>query len=115
MVPPPPHRSSRISHLSKRYLGILIKDLEEAFLVRDRDIRNDLKIYDEAILDVDSEKWMEATKSKIDSMHSNQVWILVDPPEDIVSIRCKWIDKRKIGSNGQVETYKARLVVKDYS
>ena len=37
----------------------------------DRDIRNDLKTYDEAMLDVDSKKWMKATKSKIDSMHSN--------------------------------------------
>ena len=43
----------------------------------DRNIRNDLKIYDEIILDVDSEKWMEAMKSEIDSMHSNQVWSLV--------------------------------------
>ena len=51
--------------------GILIEDLGEAFLVGDRDIRNDPKTYDEAMLDVDSEKWMDAMKSEIDSMHSN--------------------------------------------
>ena len=54
-------------------------------------------------------------KSKIDSMHSNQVWILVDPPKSIVSIGCKWIYKRKIDADGKVETYKARLVAKGYS
>ena len=48
-------------------------------------------------------------------MHSNQVWTLVDPPEGIVPIRCKWIFKRKIGADGNVETFKARLIVKGYS
>ena len=57
--------------------------------MRDRDIMNDPKTYDEAILDIDFEKWMEAMKSEIDSMHSNQVWSLVDPPEGIIPIRCK--------------------------
>ena len=71
MVPPLPHRSSRISHPHERYLGILIEDLEEVFLIEDRDIRNDPKTYDEVMLDVDSEKWMEVMKSEIDSMHSN--------------------------------------------
>ena len=89
MIPPPPRRSNRISRPTERYLGILTENLEEAFLVRDRDIRNDPKTYDEAILDVDSEKWMEAIKSEIDSMHSNQVWSLVDPPEGIVPIGYK--------------------------
>ena len=78
----------------------------------DRDIRNDLKIYDEAMLDVDSKKWMEAMKLEIDSMHSNHVWSLVDLFEGIVPIGCKQIYKKKIGSDGKVETYKARLVVK---
>ena len=48
-------------------------------------------------------------------MYSNQVWTLVDPPEGIVSIRCKWIYKRKIDVDGKVEIYKAKLVAKDYS
>ena len=56
MIPSLPHKSSRVSHPPERYLDILTEDLEEAFLVRDRDIRNDPKTYDEAILDVDFEK-----------------------------------------------------------
>ena len=86
---PPIRRSNRISHPPERFLGILTEDLEEAFLMGDRDIRNDLKTYDETILDIDSEKWMEAMKSEIDSIHSNQVWTLVDPSKYIVSIGCK--------------------------
>ena len=51
----------------------------------------------------------------MDSMHINHVWTLVDPPEGIVPIGCKWIYKRKIGIDGKVEIYKARLVAKGYS
>ena len=54
-------------------------------------------------------------KLEIDSMHSNQVWTLVDLLEDVVSIGCKWIYKRKIDADGKVETYKARLMAKGYS
>ena len=73
MVPPPPHRSKRVIRPPKRYLGILTKNLEEVFLMGDRDIRNDPKTYDEIMLNIDFEKWMEAMKSKIDSMNSNQI------------------------------------------
>ena len=38
----------------------------------------------------------------------------MDPPEGIVRIRCKWIFKKKIRANGQVDSFKARLVEKDY-
>ena len=86
IIPPLPRKSSRVSHPPKRYLAILTEDLEKAFFVRDRDIRNDFKTYNEAMLDVDSEKWMEVMKSEINSMHANQVWTLVDPPEGIVPI-----------------------------
>ena len=47
-------------------------------------------------------------------MYSNQVWTLVDPPDGINPIGCKWIFKRKIGADCQVETYKARLVAKGF-
>ena len=60
MIPPPPRRTNRISYPPERYLGILIEDLEKAFLVSDRDIRNDPKTYDETILDINFEKWMDA-------------------------------------------------------
>ena len=36
--------------------------------------------YDEAMSDIDSRKWLDAMKSEMDSMYTNQVWTLVDPP-----------------------------------
>ena len=53
-------------------------------------------------------------KFKMESMRVNDVWTLVDPPEGIKPIRCKWIFKRKRSTDGKVETYKAHLVVKGY-
>ena len=85
------------------------------FLIGNGIYGDDPKTYNEAISDIDSEKWLEAIKSKIDSMHSNQVWTLVDPAKDIIPIGCKWIYKRKIGADENVETFKAKLVVKGYS
>ncbi|MUG03538.1 hypothetical protein ECC01_21350 [Bacillus tequilensis] len=52
--------------------------------------------------------------SEMDYIYSNKVWNLVDAPEGIVPIGCKWIFKKKIGVDGKVETYKARLVAKGY-
>ena len=53
-------------------------------------------------------------QSKMESMHTNKVWILVDAPEDINLIGCKWIFKKTIGADGQIEIYKARLVAKGF-
>ena len=64
--------------------------------------------------DIDSVKWLEAMKSEIDSMYQNQVWDLVDAPEGIKPIGCKWIYKRKTDAEGNIQTYKARLMVKGY-
>ena len=62
----------------------------------------------------DSDRWLQAMESEIDSMYVNQVWNLVDAPEGVNPIGCKWIYKKKIGADGQVETYKARLVAKGF-
>ena len=53
-------------------------------------------------------------RSEIESMNVNDVWTLVDPPEGVKPIGCKWIFKRKRGADGKVEIYKARLVAKGY-
>ena len=88
-VPQPPRRSSRVFLPSERYMGMLIEKIKKIFLMRDRGHGDDLNIFDEVMSDIDFEKWLDAMKSEIDSMHSNQVWILVDQLEDIVPIGCK--------------------------
>ncbi|KAL0411207.1 UNVERIFIED_CONTAM: Retrovirus-related Pol polyprotein from transposon TNT 1-94 [Sesamum latifolium] len=39
----------------------------------------------------------------------------VDPPKDVRPVGCKWVYKRKFGADGEVMTFKARLVVKGYT
>ena len=43
-------------------------------------------------------------------MYSNHVWKLVNLPERVKHIECKWVYKRKIGLDRKVETYTARLL-----
>ncbi|KAL0433527.1 UNVERIFIED_CONTAM: hypothetical protein Slati_2687000 [Sesamum latifolium] len=65
--------------------------------------------------DINSDKWLEAMKSEMDSMGSNQVWTLVDPPKCVRPVGCKWVYKRKLGADGEVTAFKARLVTKGYT
>ena len=71
--------------------------------------------YKEAINDIDAHHWVQAMKSELDSMYSNQVWDLVKAPKGIKPVGCKWVYKRKRGIDGKVETFKARLVAKGYT
>ena len=71
--------------------------------------------YRDAMDDSDKDKWQDAMNHEMESMYSNSVWELVDQPEDVMPIGCKWIFKRKRGIDGKVETFKARLVAKGYT
>ena len=71
--------------------------------------------YEDAMKDIDAHHWVKVIKSKSDSMYSNQVWDFVETTIDIKPVGCKWVYKRKIGVNGKVETFKARLVAKEYT
>ncbi|KAL0293323.1 UNVERIFIED_CONTAM: Retrovirus-related Pol polyprotein from transposon TNT 1-94 [Sesamum radiatum] len=51
----------------------------------------------------------------MDSMGSNQVWTLVDPPKGAMPVGCKWVYKRKLGADGEVTVFKAKLVAKGYT
>jgi len=52
-------------------------------------------------------------QSEIAPMYTNSLWTLVNPPEGIKPIGCKWIYKRKRDGDGNVETFKARRLQKD--
>jgi hypothetical protein len=66
----------------------------------------------EAMMDPDSEKWQTAMRSEIDSMDDNHVWDLVDPPDGVKPIECKWIYKKKRDMYGNVHIHKVRLIAK---
>ncbi|KAL0361329.1 UNVERIFIED_CONTAM: hypothetical protein Sradi_3817400 [Sesamum radiatum] len=85
------------------------------FLGLTSQLDNDPRTYEEAISDIDSNKWLEAMRSEVDSIGSNQVWTLVDLLKDVKPVRCKWVYKRKLGTNVAVTAFKARFVVKGYT
>ncbi|KAK8631789.1 hypothetical protein V6N13_028568 [Hibiscus sabdariffa] len=105
----PLRRSTRECHEPERY-GFLVTTHGDVILV-DHD---EPKTYQEAVASPDSEKWLEAMRSEMDSMSDNQVWTLVEPPEGIKPIGCKWVFKKKTDMDGNVQTYKGRLVAKGY-
>ena len=104
----PIHRSDRVHHAPKRY-GFIVENNEAQIIENDEPLT-----YTDAVVSRDSDRWLEAMRSEIDSMYVNQVWTLVDAPEGVSPIGCKWVYKKKIGADGQVKTYKARLVAKGF-
>ena len=75
---------------------------------------DELANYEEAMMNPDSPKWLEAMKSEMGSMYENKVWTLVDLPDDRWAIENKWIFKRKTDTDGSVIIYKARIVAKGF-
>ena len=59
----------------------------------------------------DSKLWYDAMKEELESMAKNQVWEIVELPKGVKAVGCKWVYKTKKDSNGNIERYKARLVV----
>ncbi|KAG8481078.1 hypothetical protein CXB51_025801 [Gossypium anomalum] len=105
----PPRRSLREHHAPERY-GFLITTYGDILLI-DQD---EPRTYQEAVVSPDSEKWLKAMRFEMDSMYENQVWTLVDPPEGVKPIGCKWVFKKKTDIDGNVQTYKGRLVAKGF-
>jgi len=63
--------------------------MQEMFLYGEGDLVFDPTTYEEGISNIDSKRWLEAMQEEMESMYSNQVWTLVDPPDGIVPISCK--------------------------
>ena len=53
-------------------------------------------------------------KSEMQSVYDNQVWTLIDPTDGLKIIGCKWVFKKKTNMDGNVHTYKARLIAKGF-
>ena len=80
-----PRRSGRIRNQIQRF--------EDEVLLLDND---EPTTYKEAMMGPDSDKWLNAMKSEIESMYENQVLNLVDPPEGSKPTECKWIFKKTL-------------------
>ncbi|KAA0050040.1 gag/pol protein [Cucumis melo var. makuwa] len=91
------------------------KGLSEAQIIIPDDGIDDPLTYKHAMNDVDCDQWIKAMDLEMESMYFNSVWTLVDQPNDVKPIGCKWIYKRKRDQAGKVQTFKARLVAKGYT
>ncbi|KAG8472923.1 hypothetical protein CXB51_035047 [Gossypium anomalum] len=98
-------QSLRERHAPERY-GFLITTSD--ILLIDQD---EPRTYQEAVASPDSKKWLEAMRSEMDSMYENQVWTLVDPPEGIKPIGCKWVFKKKTDMDAMFKSIKILLTI----
>ncbi|KAK8943207.1 hypothetical protein KSP39_PZI008734 [Platanthera zijinensis] len=103
-------RSGRPRFEPERY-GFLVSQIGNVLLM---DHDDEPATYQEAMNGPESDKWLEAMKSEMDSMYANQVWNLVEPPEGVRPIGCKWVFKKKTDMDGNVQTFKRRLVAKGF-
>ncbi|KAH9685593.1 hypothetical protein KPL70_014018 [Citrus sinensis] len=105
-----PCRSGRVTRLPARYIF-----LGETYMaISDEHVQNPTS-YNEALIDRDVKFWKKAMNQEMESVYSNKVWELVEAPNGVKPIGCKWIYKRKRGVDGRVETFKARLVAKGFT
>ncbi|GKC06055.1 retrotransposon protein, putative, ty1-copia subclass [Tanacetum coccineum] len=71
--------------------------------------------YKAALLDPESDKWLNAMNVEMQSMKDNEVWDLVDLPPNGKTIGSKWLFKKKTDMDRVVYTFKARLVAKGFT
>nr|GEZ25528.1 hypothetical protein [Tanacetum cinerariifolium] len=105
----PIRRSTRIRHAPDRmclYINVVEHELG--------DLGEPAK-YKAALLDPESEKWLNTMNVEIQSMKDNEVWVLVELPPNGKTVGSKWLFKKKTDVEGVVHTYKAHLVAKGYT
>ena len=76
---------------------------------------NDPETFSQAMSSKESNSWYNVMKEKMNSMASNQVWDLVELPDGIKAIGCKWVFKTKKDSLDNIERHKAILVAKGFN
>ena len=75
---------------------------------------NDKPTYQEAISGLDAEKWRAAMMDELQNITENHVWQLTPPPHNRRALGLRWVLTVKRGAQGNVERYKARLVVQGF-
>lgn len=69
----------------------------------------------EALNGLEKESWKLAIEKEMRSLMENHTWDLVPLPNGQKALKNKWVLRRKTDTNGNIERYKARLVVKGCS
>jgi hypothetical protein len=59
--------------------------------------------------------WKKAVNNEMNSILSNNTWILIDLPSASKLLRCKYVFRREHDTNDFIQTFKAILVVKGFT
>ena len=59
-------------------------------------------------------KWKTAMDEEIKATHHNNTWEMTELPKGSQPIGVKWVFKKKMNAQEEIERYKARLVQKRY-
>ena len=70
------------------------------------------KSYEEA---AKQSEWVQAMNKEIEALSNNNTWDLVDLPIGKKAISSKWVYKVKLKSDGTLERFKARLVIRGFT
>lgn len=73
------------------------------------------KTYNEAIHAAENKHWTHAMNEEYDALVKNRTWTLVKPPTGQKIIDNRWVFKVKQNTDGSIERYKARLVVRGFT
>jgi hypothetical protein len=123
--PSPTNSSTPLSSSSRGSSSELpphMRSLQELYEVTEN-LNDDLTLYfhfadcepigfEEAVKD---EKWRNAMDEEIKAIEKNNTWELATIPKEQKPIGVKWVFKAKKKAKGEIERYKVRLVVKEYS
>ncbi|CAI7851520.1 unnamed protein product [Closterium sp. NIES-53] len=71
--------------------------------------------YQGAMSSAEAAEWERALQEEYDSLMVNDVYELVPMPPGAYLVGSRWVFKKKLGPNGEMERYKARLVAQGYT
>ena len=64
---------------------------------------------------VKHKEWQQAMVNEYQVVIDNNTWKLVDCPQNVKPVGCKWVYQIKYKQNGDIYKYKARLVAKGFA
>lgn len=71
----------------------------------------DTPTVEEALQSSESHQWKRAMKEELKSLEETGTWEIVDQPQNVQIVPCKWVLKLKRNADGKSIKYKARLVI----
>ena len=61
---------------------------------------------------IDWSRWQEAINAELQNLENVCTWDVVECPNGVNIVGCKWVFKIKCTATGEIEKYKAQLVAK---